>query len=303
MRTVGGGRSSGLLFALAAYVSWGFLSPVGDLLLERLGPFTLNSLRTLAALPLLFALTGAEASKRAMRSVVQRVDVWVLGAGYLAGTFILFILSLRYLPPTLTTSTVYAAPLLIAAWQAFVEHERVSKWAVPATLATLAGAWLAFAGDATVGGRGLWIGLALASTSVVGWAAYTIHVKRLTLRYDPSELALAAFVTSAVTFSIGAAFEGFRASWDAATVALFVLYVAFPTVLSFWAYNLALARVDATTIAVLLGVELLATAVVSAGITGETFGPTKILGLVVTTMAMTLYLWNEKRRVNLASAA
>lgn len=289
-------RNRGILFALAAYTCWGFLSPVGQLLLESMGPFTLNALRTLAALPLLVVLFGRRTTVGAWHSLRSDPAVWAVGVLWLGLTFVPYLWSLKYLPPTIATLTVYVSPFFVAAWQRARTQEPVSWLAVPAALLTLAGGWLALEGPGGVphDRTGL-LGLGLASVGVLGWSAYTIHVKILTRTRDANVLTLAAFATSGVAFAAGAAFEGFHVHWSGATAAYFGLYVLFPTALSFWLYTQSLRRVSAVTVSVLLGVELISTAIVSFFLTEEVFTVGKLAGLGVVVLALTAYLWQEAR--------
>lgn len=290
-------HSKGLVLACLAYAAWGFLSPVGSILLEdgEMGPWTLNALRTLAALPLFFILFGPRLSVASFELLRNR-EVWIVGALWLPLTFIPYLASLKFLPPTIATLTVYLSPLAVAAWQHYRFHERVSPWIVPTAFATLIGGVLSTqgAGGVALDANG-WTGLGLAALGILGWTAYTIHSKKLTTTHDPNALVLAAFIASAVPFTLGAAVERFHVAWERDVILWLALYVVIPTFTSFWLYSLALRRAPAATVAVLIGVELAATAVVSYFVTGEVFGPLKVAGLVIVAIAITLYLWSEAR--------
>lgn len=287
--------------AILSYSAFGFLSPVGKLLLDFMGPFTLNALRTLFSLPFLFLLFGPKTSAAALRSVAREPSVWLLGGGFLTLTLLPYLWSLKYLPATITTLTVYLSPLLVAAWSRFVMKERVSWMVIPAVVLTLGGGYLAIAGPGgiTLDRQGLW-GLFLATVGVLGWTAYTIHLKWLSRTHDANQLTLAAFLTSAVAFTVGAyAFESFRTVWTSTTLEYLALYVLLPGVVSFWLYAQSLRYASTTTVAVLIGVELVATALISRAMTGEGFALSKILGLALVLGAVTAYLatevWRERK--------
>jgi len=262
-------------------------------------PFTLNAIRTIVALPVMVLLFGWRTSREALQLVGRDVQVWILGGFWLTLTFVPYLASLKYLPPTITTVTVYATPLIVAGWQRFRWHQRVSPLVLPTVLVTLVGAALAVRspGGVTLDADGR-LGLLLAVLGVVGWSGYTIHLSRLTITHNPNALTFAAFVTSGLVFLVGAlAFEGIGvAPLDRPTTGLLVLYVLFPGVTSLWLYSLSLRYADAATVAVLIGVELIATAIVSFFLTDEVFTVGKVAGLGIVLVAVTVYLWDEKRR-------
>lgn len=294
----------GILFAVLSYLSFGFLSPVGQILLDKgLAPFTLNAIRTILALPLLALLFGPKVTKAAGRAVATQRSVWILGAFWLSLTFVPYLWSLKYLPPTITTLTVYATPLIVAAWQRFRYGERVSKLVVPAVALTVVGAALAIQGPGgvTLDREGL-LGLGLAFLGIVGWSGYTIHLGRLAPKSDPNVLTLAAFVTSAAAFTLGAIlFERPLQAVDPSAYPYLALYVVFPGAAALWLYAQSLRRTDPTTVAVLIGIELVATAIVSRFMTDEVFSGLKVLGLAIVLVAITGYLWGERRRALAAS--
>lgn len=289
-------RTRGLALAVAAYVAWGFLSPVGQLLLESMGPFTLNALRTIAALPLLFLISGRHAG--AAVGMLRRPSAWVLGAVWLVLTFAPYHASLSFLPPTITTLTIYLAPFIVAGWEHLRGHERMSPLLIPTILVTVGGAWLATQGPGGVPPtREGALGLALALTGVAGWAGYTIHLKRLTATADANALTLAAFLTSGVAFlALALPIERLEVTWSREVGLWLAFYVLVPTFLSFWIYGLAIRWAPAGAVATLIGAELVATAVVSAVVRDEVFTTTKVVGLLVVTAAVTAYLLYESRR-------
>lgn len=297
----------GVLFAILSYLSFGFLSPVGKILLEAMPPFTLNAIRTLLALPLMFVLFGLPTTRESLRLVRRDPRVWILGAFWLGLTFVPYLWSLKYLPPTITTLTVYATPLLVAAWQHFRWHQSVSPLVLPTVAVTLVGAALAVSspGGVELDAEGR-LGLFLALLGVVGWSGYTIHLAQLSATYEANALTFAAFTTSGIAFLAGAlVFDGVPdlGALDARMASYLALYIVFPGVVSLWLYSLSLRHTDAATVAVLIGVELIATAVVSFFLTDERFTTGKVAGLGIVLAAVTAYLWNERRRAHQAVAA
>lgn len=270
-----------------------------------MGPFAANAIRTFGALPFLMILLGPRATKAALRAILVDPSGWVLGAGWLALALVPYLASLKYLPPTITTLTVYLTPLLVAGWEWARNDLPPPRLLLPTVGFTLVGGWIAIsaAGGAPPGLPG-WQGLGLAMLGAVGWTGYTLYLKHLTRTREADELTLVAFITSGIAFALGAVvFEPHRLGWDANLLGWILLYVMVPSVLSFFLYTRALNLVDATTIAVLLGVELVATGVVSYALTGETFSLAKLGGFALVTAAITVYLWDAHKRPSRGSAS
>lgn len=292
-------HARGVVLAILAYASWGYLSPGGARLLEAWDPFTINTLRTAIALPLLFLLFSPTARRDALRYVRSDLQVWILGGFWLVLTFTPYLWSLKFLPPSITTLTLYMSPLAVAAWQFIKHREPVTLFIVPTVVATVFGGWIASQGAGGVPStRDGALGLGLAIVGVVGWIGYTLHVKALTRTRDPNAVTLAVFVTSGVVFALGALIV--EDPWHTVArsdVAILVVYAIIPGGVSFWLYSQSLKYASAATVSVLLGVELIATVIVSYFVSDEIFTDQKIAGMGLVLVFVTLYLWMERRRM------
>lgn len=290
--------------AVAAYVAWGFLSPGAKLLLEFGGPWTINFHRTWLSLLVFLAIFGPRVARTTGVALARDVRPWILGVAGLGFTFVFYMYSVDRLEPTIATVLVYLAPLLIAFFSHRYLGERLHPWAYPTAIITLFGVVVA----ALSPSDGLAIpsvealGLVLGLVATVGWTFYTLYLGYAGRFYGERELTLAAFATSGVLFLAGAGIlEGFAFQVTARSVLLMAAYVAFPSVASFLLYTVAVGRAGAGTAGVLLGIELLATAVISWFVTDETFGPDKIVGLLVVFVAVTAFLWAQRHAARPAS--
>ena len=312
MEEVGSGRVDGILAspsaerrrhvegiaaAILAYAAWGFLAPGGKLLLEYTGPWTLNFHRTWLSLAAFFLIYGPRANLRALRILTQKADTWTLGT-LLSGTFILYLMSIQLLEPTMAAVLLYFAPIFIAVAATRFLGEPWDRWTIPTTLVTLAGVGVAvfepFQGGRLAVGEGL--GLLLGTMGVVFWAAYTLDLKRLSRVYSERDLTIVAFVVSGLIFFVGAAFaEQLTFDLDARSALLLAAYVLFPSVASFMLYAVAVNRAGAGPTSVLIGVELVATALVSSVLTGERFSVEELAGLAIVLAAVTLFVWHQGR--------
>lgn len=296
-------KVQGVAAAIAAYVAWGFLSPGAKLLLEYGGPWTINFHRTWLSLLVFLVLFGPNVSVRTAKGLARDVRLWILGIGGLGFTFVFYMYSVDRLEPTVATVLLYLAPLLIAFFAHRFLGEALHPWAYPTAILTLVGVLVA----ALTPSDGFTIptveaaGIALGLVGTLGWVFYTLYLGHASRFYGERELTLAAFATSGLLFLAGALLlEGVAFHITTRSLLLLAAYVAFPSVASFLLYAVAVGRAGAGTAGVLLGIELLATAVVSWLVTDETFGPDKIAGLLIVLVAVTAFLWAQRHAAGIS---
>jgi drug/metabolite transporter (DMT)-like permease len=293
-------QAVGILAAVLAYVAWGFLSPGGKLLLDYAGPWTINFHRTWLSLLVFILLMGPRRSQRALAALGRDVQLWILGVGGLGLTFVLYLYSVDRLDPSVATVMLYLAPFLIA-WAAHrFLGERRDPWVLPTALVTLAG--VAMAVVEPIQGQqvpmGEVVGVVIGAGSVLGWAFYTVHLRFLSGHHPESVLTIAPFAASCVFFLVGGLLvEGLAFEVTRQSLLILAVYVAFPSVASFVLYTVAVRRAGATVAGVLLGVELLATAAVSAALGQEQFGIDKLIGYAIVLVTVTVFLLSRRRRI------
>jgi drug/metabolite transporter (DMT)-like permease len=291
-------RRLGIAAAIAAYLAWGFLSPGGKLLLEDGGPWTINLLRTALSLVAFVLLFGRATTVRVSKALARHLNLWILGVPGLGLTLTLYLYSVDRLEPTISTVLLYLSPIVIAVAARRLFKERLHPLAVPVALVTLAGVlltiWTPQGGFGLTGTHGE--GLLLGVLSVGGWVFYTLWLRKLSSTHPENDLTLAAFATSGVLFLAGTILvEGFDFTFTTRSTLLLALYVALPSVISFQLYTVAVKRAGAGVAAILIGVELISTAIISAALGQETFGGTKILGLAIVLAAVTIFIWRQNQ--------
>lgn len=299
------GRKTGLAAAVLAYSCWGLLAPLAKILLESFGPFTLNALRTAGSLVALVLLFGPAATRRTIVALARDVRLWILGVVGLGLTLGAYIVAIKFLPPTIAALTSFVSPVLVA-WGARWFGERPSILFWPTVLLTGVGGTIAVLEP----GRGIELtqrfgwGIALGLLGMLGWTFYTLYIKALGKHYADSDLTLAAFITSGVAFfAIAIPFEGLRVEATPTEWGVFAFYVLVPSVASFALYSYAIRRVGATLVSVLLGIEVVATAVFSYFLTHERFSATKLVGIGIVLVAVTVFLAYEALRAMRRPAA
>jgi len=287
--------TSGTLLAVLGFASWGLMTPVGKLFLVRgdFGPLGLNAVRFgLATLVLLPAL-GWQATRDGVRLLADRRVLWsnVLANASLTA----FLYALTYLPPTFPTLGFYTAPLWTAMLARAWLGERVGPWFLPAALGLLAGGYLALFGWAAPHGQVSGFGMALAVGSGVLWAVYSVVLRKAAPALPLKPLMAASFLVGGLYFvALALAFEGVPRLWalSGASWAWLAVYVAIPTLASFILFNAALQRAEASTVNVLVGVELAATALFSLVVPpGQRFSVAQAAGLLIVLASVTAYVW------------
>lgn len=291
-------RAKGLVAAVLAYTAWGPLAPLGGLLLEHTGPFTLNTVRTAGSLVLFLLVLGPRTFGRSILLLGRDHRLWLLGVVGLGFTFGAYLGSLLFLEPTIAALTIYLAPIFITWFARKRMGERGSPWTIPVIVLTLVGGALAVLEPSK--GRGLpageaW-GLFLGLLGVVGWCFYTLYLRHLGNSYPDNELTLTSFLTSGLLFlAIAWPLEGLRFDYNATSLTQLGFYILFPSFLSFQLYSIAVRHAGAGLTSILLGIELAATAVFSYFLTGEQFSIDKIVGLLIVLAAVTGFLVAEGR--------
>lgn len=284
--------SQGLLLALAAFASWGFLSPVSKRLLEEFAPMGVNAVRfalaTLAILPWL----GWGGLKESLRTLARREVLWV---NLLANASLtLFLYSLVDLRPAFSTLGFYSAPLFTAGLAAVVLKERVGPWFGPAVVGLLAGGYLTLFGLAAPGeGFAAW-GMTLALLSAVVWAWYTVELRRHAPSIPLKPLMGASFLFGTLFYYAGAVvLEGWPnvLQQEASTWGWVVLMVAFPTLAAFILFNAALQRAPASQVNILIAAELGFTVLFSWLLFRETYSGWQLAGLALALVSVSGYLW------------
>lgn len=289
-------KARGLAAAVVAYTVWGLLAPIGKLLLESMGPFTINVLRTAGSLIVFVLIMGPGPFTRHLRLLGKDRRLWILGVAGLGGTFGAYLLSVKYLEPTIAALTIYLAPILIS-WGAKTRlGESASPLVFPTIALTLVGGFIAVIEPSRGGGlpRTEGWGLFLGLLGVLGWSFYTLYLKHLSAHYEDDALTVTSFASSGLAFLLAAlVLEGLRFDATAESLGLLALYIVFPSVISFKLYALAVRHAGASIVSVLLGIELASTAVFSYFLTGEEFHFEKIIGLGLVLVAVTGFLLGE----------
>ncbi|MBI2078437.1 MAG: DMT family transporter [Euryarchaeota archaeon] len=294
-------KTKGLVAAVLAYSAWGPLAPLGTLLLEDMGVFTLNTVRTAGSLVLFAIVIGPRVFVRSLRILGRDPKVWLLGTLGLGFTFGAYLGSLQYLEPTIAALLIYLSPLLVA-WIARRNlGEKPPRLFLPTIVLTIGGGALAVLEPSRgihLGDRAL-LGLALGLLGVLGWTFYTLYLKHLGPKYEDSELTLTAFLTSGAVFLVATLLvpsERFHIEADTWTWVRLAFYIVFPSFISFQLYSIAVRNAGAAFTATLLGIEIAATAVFSYFLVGERFGWEKTLGILLVLGAVTVFLIDDARK-------
>lgn len=293
-------KTKGLVAAVLAYTAWGPLAPLGRLLLEDTGPFSLNVLRTAGSIVLFALLMGPRKVWSSLRCLGRDWRPWLLGVVGLGFTFGAYLGSLVFLEPTIAALTIYLSPILVAWFAHRFLGERRPRLLVTTLVLTILGGALAVL-EPSRGvevPRSVWWGLFLGLLGVVGWTFYTLYLRHLGSRYDDEELTLTAFFTSGLFFLVVALIvpgEGLAFDANATSLLRLGAYILVPSFLSFRLYATAIRHAGASITAVLLGIELVATAIFSYFLTDERFSVDKIAGVVIVLAAVTVFLANEAR--------
>lgn len=290
--------------AIGAHIAWGYLAPGGKILLEWWPHWSLNAVRMVAATLVLMAVYGRSETVFALKALMVDKNLAILGIVGVGFTFSLFLASLHYLEATVAALLVFLAPFITAGLARLTIREPVG-WHLPvAGLVLLAGAYLAVFGRAPflpqLATTGVALGLALNLGSVVSWSVYTVHVRVIAPRYPLSRILIAMFAAASLFFILGAlVFETGQVQWDVVVAPVpllhLALYILFPGLLAYLLHTIAISRVGAGPISILLGVELIIASILAHLLLFEAFPPVRIVGLTIAAVAVTWFVYRQNR--------
>jgi drug/metabolite transporter (DMT)-like permease len=288
--------ATGLMLAVAAYASWGLLSPVAKHLLDDFEPMGLNAVRfalaTLVALPWL----GRRGLREGLALLKRPEILWL---NFLANLSLsLFIFSLVRLPPTFSTLGFYSAPLWTAALAHFALKEHAGRWFVPAFVGLLGGGYLALFGLGLPGpGFNGWR-MTMAVGSAIVWAVYTVQLRKYAPGIGLKPLMGSGFVFGTIFYAASALImEGppRLVGHGLDTWGWLGVHVLFPTLLAFILFNAALQRAPAGQVNILIALELAFTVLFSFLLFGDRFTFAQLTGLAIALSAVSAYLWVQDR--------
>jgi drug/metabolite transporter (DMT)-like permease len=191
-----------LLLALFTTLLWGFLSLALKLLLEGMDPFTITWYRLTASAVVL----GLYQAQRGRLPAVRRIDRhgWVLlvvALVGLLGNYILFLVSLEYVPPTTSQLVIQLAPILFLLGGLVIFGESFSRIQWVGVIILVGGLLLFFNQRLPAllrlsGTEALGVGLVVVAGAV--WAAYALAQKQLLVQLSSVNILLLIYIASAV---------------------------------------------------------------------------------------------------------
>lgn len=246
--------------------------PIGKIALSSFDPFTLAFLRFTIASVTLLALVYLQGSLRR----IERGD-WVrlISLGILAIPLnqLLFLYGLNFTTPARSALYFAATPI-------FVFILAVPFLKEKATVPKLLGIAASFIGVAIVIGggdldKGVLYGDILVLLAVMAWAAYTIVGKSLSKKYGALLITAYALSLGTLIYLPFGIYSALRFDYSHVNLDgwLSLLYLAIGTSVVFYTiWYWALARMEASKLAIFENIQLVIAALFSVWLVGETFG-------------------------------
>jgi drug/metabolite transporter (DMT)-like permease len=188
----------GLLLALCTTVLWGFLSIALKLLLEGMDAFTITWYRLTAAAVVLALYQARRGRLPAPRRLGRNVWVLLVVATFgLVGNYVLFLVSLEYVPPATSQLVIQLAPILFLLGGLLIFRETFSRMQWIGLAVLVAGLLLFFnqrlpALLALSGAEALGVGLVVVAGIV--WAAYALAQKQLLMALSSVNILLLIYI-------------------------------------------------------------------------------------------------------------
>lgn len=285
-------RRRGIGLLIGTGVIWGTIGISAKLLYEEttLDAAAVTWLRTVIAAPACIALAWATLGRRILAAT--RADLTLMaGLG-----IVLIVYQFTYLASVdrigvavATLVSLCVPPMLIAAYSALFQGERLSGRALAALAGAVVGTVMLVGwGAAESTGRTLVVGVGLALASATMIAAHFLCSRSLAGRQPPLRPLAIAFGVGAVAFAPA----GLRSditldlpleSW------VVLLYLALvPSILAYWLFQSALKDVSASTASVVTLTEPLVASVLAWVLFSERLGPVGWIGAVLLMGAIAL---------------
>jgi drug/metabolite transporter (DMT)-like permease len=297
-------RAAGTALCLLSAASYGAAAIFGKLAYdEDIAVVTLLSGRFAIAAAVLWLLVAAlgPSARPSRRGLLAGVT---LGLAVYAPQSGLFFGSLTRLDAALAVLLVYVAPGIVAGAAALLGRERLRPAQLMALPVALGGTALVLTGEGVGEIDGL--GVVLASSCAVMYAAYILISDAVVQRVNAVPLSASICTGAAVSFAVAAASAGeLPTSVSAEGWATIIALAIVSTVVSITALAAGTARVGPSTAAILSTFEPVVTAMLAFAVLDERLGPTQLVGglLVLGSVAILHARWSPAEAEAVARGA
>lgn len=285
-------RRRGIGLLIGTGVIWGTIGIAAKLLYEAttLDAAAVTWLRTVIAAPACLAVAWVALRRKVLAST--RADLTLmagLGIVLIAYQYTYLASVARIGVAVATLVSLCVPPVLIAAYSALFQGERLSGRALAALVGAVIGTVMLVGwGAAEATGRALVVGVGLALASATMIAAHFLFSRSLAGRQPPLRPLAIAFGVGAVAFTPVGLQSDITLDIPAQSW-LVLLYLALvPSILAYWLFQTALKDVPASTASVITLTEPLVASVLAWMLFSERLGPVGWIGAVLLMGAIAL---------------
>ena len=207
----------------------------------------------------------------------------------------LFFASLERIDVSLASLLMCSYPALVVAGAVLLRRERPSRRRAAALVVALAGVALVLAGG--VGGALDPLGIGLALSAAVAYAAYVLVSDRLLGTTEPLVLATMLCTGAAVAFALGGAATGSLAVSAPSTLLVVTAIALVATVLPIAAFLGGVRRIGPSRATILGTIEPPVTIGLSAVVFGERLGALQLLGAALVVSAVVILQLRRRPRL------
>lgn len=242
------GRAQSLALLVLAATIWGATFVVTKPLLSELSPFTIMTVRFVLGFVVL--LPAAWKAGLRVRRIFDR-EIVAFGFTGMVLHLALEITGLRFTTASSASLVIASSPAITGLLAFLVVRERLGRRQVTALMLSVVGA-VVVTGATYAGGTRALLGNALVLAGVVAWGIYTLQGRRLAAIYSATYTTTGALGIAAVMSAPMAGLElarGGPVSLDGMAILSLVFLGVGASAVAFWAWNMALAHVPASTAA------------------------------------------------------
>ena len=259
-------NARGVWLALVTVVCWSVLPITLRIASRQLDPYTLTWYRFAVSAIVLFAVLGMRRTLPALSRirVPRSAGLIVLATAGLVANYVLYLVSLSYVSPTISTVITQLGPLLLMLGGVVLFHERMSRTQTIGVVLLVVGLFLFFNRRLVelmdISGRA-GIGAIILLVASVVWAVYGLAQKVLLERFTSPQILLMIYIGASLVLL------PFTAPLSVKGLPLLELVMlglsALNTLVAYGALAEALHRAGATTVGAVLAVSPVASLIVT----------------------------------------
>jgi drug/metabolite transporter (DMT)-like permease len=252
----------GLMLAMTTAIMWGLLPLALKSVLVLMDAYTITWYRFVFAA--FFVTLFLSATRKIPSSALQQISVMkrlLLAATLLSFNYILYLISLHYIPVETAQMLIQMAPFFMLLGSVVVMKEHFSRGQMVGSLVLISGLLLffnqQFINSSGINSNDFLLGFIIMFGAAITWAAYAIIQKQMLHHYSSNQIMWCIYLLSAVFFLPLASPEKIKSLDD--TALLLLLFCCANTLIAYGTFAKSLAYLSTAKVSATLAITPLLT--------------------------------------------